>query len=133
KSCSRNQNYHNGNKILRPAAVGHSVFAPSPLEANGAEWRCGGLATLAGFAGPQRFTSQHYGTKRAGSTFAADVWNNREHFGFEGEEERIDDWVLENFGRANIRVTDLPLGCDAWLPISIRWARCSFQKLTCEL
>ena len=53
---------------------------------------------------PQRFTSQHYGTKRASSTFALDDWNNREEFGFEGDEERIGDWLLENFGRANIRV-----------------------------
>lgn len=52
----------------------------------------------------QRFTSQHYGTRRAGSTFAADLWNNREHFGFEGDEARIDAWILENFGRANIRI-----------------------------
>lgn len=52
----------------------------------------------------QRFTSQHYGTKRANSTLAADVWNNRVQFGFDGEEERIDGWMLENFGRANIRI-----------------------------
>ena len=52
----------------------------------------------------QRFTSQHYGTNRAGSTFAADIWNNREQFGFAGDEERIDTWIFENFGRANIRL-----------------------------
>jgi hypothetical protein len=40
-----------------------------------------------------RFTSQHYGTQRAGSTFAADVWNNREEFGFDGDEGDLDVWI----------------------------------------
>lgn len=52
----------------------------------------------------QRFTSQHYGTRRAGSMFAADVWNNRRDFGFEGDEAQIGLWLLANFGRANIRI-----------------------------
>jgi len=51
-----------------------------------------------------RFTSQHYGTRRAGSSFAKDVWANRNEFGFEGPEEQIDIWLFQNFGRANIRI-----------------------------
>lgn len=51
-----------------------------------------------------RFTSQHYGTKRAGSSFANDVWINRQEFGFEGPEEQIGAWLLQHFGRANIRL-----------------------------
>lgn len=52
----------------------------------------------------QRFTSQHYGTRRAASTFAADVWSNRAELGFDGAENQIDAWIFENFGRANIRI-----------------------------
>jgi hypothetical protein len=51
-----------------------------------------------------RFTSQHYGTRRAGSSLARDVWANRQEFGFEGPEEQIDVWLFQNFGRANIRI-----------------------------
>ena len=50
----------------------------------------------------QRFTSHHYGTKRAKSTFAKDIWNNRGEFGFCGREEDIGDWFFTNIGRANI-------------------------------
>lgn len=51
-----------------------------------------------------RFTSQHYGTNRSGSTFAKDVWANRVEFGFRGPEGQIDDFLFQNFGRANIRI-----------------------------
>lgn len=51
-----------------------------------------------------RFTSQHYGIRRAGSTFAKDVWDNGSEFGFQGLETELDDWILANFGRANIRL-----------------------------
>ena len=51
---------------------------------------------------PQRFTSQHYGTKRAGSTFAKDIWANRQEFGFGGREEDVGEWILANIGRANV-------------------------------
>ncbi len=51
-----------------------------------------------------RFTSQHYGTKRAGSTFAADIWANRDQFGFDGAESQVDAWILQNIGRANVRL-----------------------------
>lgn len=50
----------------------------------------------------QRFTSQHYGTKRASSTFAKDVWLNRCEFGFSGNEDDIDHWIMQNCGRANV-------------------------------
>ena len=49
-----------------------------------------------------RFTSQHYGTGRAGSTFARDIWNHRAEFDFDGREEDIGPWIRANFGRANI-------------------------------
>ena len=49
-----------------------------------------------------RFTSQHYGTTRAGSSFAKDVWANRGEFGFEGPEEHIGEWIFANVGRANV-------------------------------
>lgn len=52
----------------------------------------------------QRFTSQHYGTRRANSTFAKDIWGDRKYFGFEGTEEEIGDWLFQNFGRANVRL-----------------------------
>ena len=52
-----------------------------------------------------RFTSQHYGTRRAGSTFAMDLWTNRLEFGFNGNEANIDQWIWDNFGRANIRMS----------------------------
>ena len=55
----------------------------------------------------QRFTSQHYGTKRAGSTFAKDIWRNKQEFGFSGTEKNIGIWIMQNCGRANIR---LPIG-----------------------
>ncbi len=51
---------------------------------------------------PQRFTSQHYGTNRANSTFAKDIWNNREEFGYTGLEKDIGDWIFATFGRANL-------------------------------
>ena len=51
-----------------------------------------------------RFTSQHYGTRRAGSTFARDIWVNRQEFGYQGQEGQIGTWLLQNFGRANIRL-----------------------------
>jgi hypothetical protein len=51
-----------------------------------------------------RFTSQHYGTRRAGSNFALDIWKNRREFGYTGQEDDISNWIFENFGRANIRV-----------------------------
>jgi len=54
----------------------------------------------------QRFTSQHYGTRRAGSNFAQDIWRNRHEFGYEGEEVNISAWIFQNFGRANIRLPD---------------------------
>lgn len=53
---------------------------------------------------PQRFTSQHYGTRRASRTFALDIWRSRDEFGFAGQEAQIDVWLVQNFGRANIRV-----------------------------
>ena len=56
---------------------------------------------------PQRFTSQHYGTKRAVSTFAKDICANRRGFGFRGKEEGVGDWIMQNCGRANVR---LPVG-----------------------
>lgn len=49
-----------------------------------------------------RFTSQHYGTRRANSTFAKDIWVNRNEFGFAGPEGDIGHWILANFGRANM-------------------------------
>jgi hypothetical protein len=55
-----------------------------------------------------RFTSQHYGTKRAGSCFAKDIWANRDEFGYEGEIDQVDAWILQNFGRANIRIPAQP-------------------------
>lgn len=51
-----------------------------------------------------RFTSQHYGTKRAGSSFAKDVWLNRADFGYDGVEDDLPAWIPANFGRANIRL-----------------------------
>ena len=54
-----------------------------------------------------RFTSQHYGTKRSGSTFAKDIWKNKQKFGFSGAEEDVGTWIMQNCGRANIR---LPVG-----------------------
>ena len=54
-----------------------------------------------------RFTSQHYGTRRAGSTFAKDIWENRQEFGFSDTEENVGTWIMQNCGRANIR---LPIG-----------------------
>ena len=50
----------------------------------------------------QRFTSQHYGTRRAKSSFAIDIWRNKEEFGYRGREEDIGEWIFANFGRANI-------------------------------
>jgi hypothetical protein len=52
----------------------------------------------------QRFTSQHYGTKRAGSSFSRDVWANRIAFGFEGDIEDVGQWIFQYTGRANIRI-----------------------------
>ena len=49
-----------------------------------------------------RFTSQHYGTRRAKSTFAKDIWRNRGEFQYEGREEDIGEWIQEVFGRANL-------------------------------
>jgi len=49
-----------------------------------------------------RFTSQHYGTKRANSTFAQDIWKNKDEFGFTGTEKNIGEWIFSNVGRANI-------------------------------
>ena len=51
---------------------------------------------------PQRFTSQHYGTRRANSTSAKDIWTNKEEFGYDGPEEEIGEWIFETFGRANL-------------------------------
>ncbi|MDP4540708.1 hypothetical protein Q9K01_13835 [Qipengyuania sp. DY56-A-20] len=53
---------------------------------------------------PQRFTSQHYGTRRANSTFAKDIWMNRTEFGYLGLEDEIGEWIFSAFGRANIRL-----------------------------
>ncbi len=53
---------------------------------------------------PQRFTSQHYGTRRANSNFAKDLWLNSEEFGFDGLENEIGEWIFQTFGRANIRL-----------------------------
>lgn len=50
-----------------------------------------------------RFTSQHYGTRRAGSSFAKDVWMNRQEFEYIGLETELQPWICANFGRANIR------------------------------
>ncbi|WP_303489801.1 hypothetical protein [Shimia thalassica] len=55
---------------------------------------------------PARFTSQHYGTNRSGSSIAKDIWSCREEFGFQGEEAAIDVWLCENLGRANIRAPE---------------------------
>ena len=52
----------------------------------------------------QRFTSQHYGVKRAGSNFAKDVWESREEFNFNGNKQEVGDWIKRNCGRANIRL-----------------------------
>jgi len=52
-----------------------------------------------------RFTSQYYGTRRAGSTFAQDIWLNRNEFGYQGEENDISEWLFDNFGRTNIRIS----------------------------
>lgn len=60
-----------------------------------------------------RFTSQHYGTTRAKSCFARDLWRAREHYGYEGDEDRIDNWIFQNFGRANIR---FPAQAQRFLP-----------------
>lgn len=49
-----------------------------------------------------RFTSQHYGTGRAGSTFARDVWEDRSEIGFSGNEGDVGDWIKRNCGRANL-------------------------------
>lgn len=51
---------------------------------------------------PGRFTSQHYGIKRSGSSFAEDMWANREEFGFNGPASEIGEWIQANFGRANV-------------------------------
>ena len=52
----------------------------------------------------QRFTSQHYGTKRAGSAFAKDLWQRRNEFGYDGIEAEIGQWIKQEFGRANVRL-----------------------------
>ena len=51
-----------------------------------------------------RFTSQHYGTKRAKSTLAKDIRDHGSEFGFDGTEEQIGNWILLNCGRANLRL-----------------------------
>ena len=51
-----------------------------------------------------RFTSQHYGTRRSGSSLAKDIWANRQEFGFGGREDGVGDWIMQNCGRANIRL-----------------------------
>jgi hypothetical protein len=51
---------------------------------------------------PQRFTSQHYGTRRSGSCLAKDLWLNRHEFGYEGPEEGIGNWMFANIGRCNL-------------------------------
>ena len=43
-----------------------------------------------------------YGTRRANSTFAKDIWTNKEEFGYDGPEEKIGEWIFETFGRANL-------------------------------
>ena len=53
---------------------------------------------------PQRFTSQHYGVNRAGSNFAKDVWENRVELKFNGNEQKVGDWIKRNCGRANVRL-----------------------------
>ena len=54
-----------------------------------------------------RFTSQHYGTGRAGSTFAKDIWNNRREFGLSCSEQDLGTWIMQSCGRANFR---MPVG-----------------------
>ena len=51
-----------------------------------------------------RFTSQHYGTKRAGSTLAKDVRSHSNELGFNGTDDEIGGWILLNCGRANLRL-----------------------------
>ena len=51
-----------------------------------------------------RFTSQHYGTKRAKSTLAKDIRDHGSEFGFDETEEQIGNWILLNCGRANLRL-----------------------------
>ena len=49
-----------------------------------------------------RFTSQHYGVNRTGSTLAKDVWENRSEIGFSGNKGDVGDWIKRNCGRANV-------------------------------
>ena len=51
-----------------------------------------------------RFTSQHYGIKRAGSTLAMDVRNHSNECEFNGSDDEIGNWILLNCGRANLRL-----------------------------
>ena len=51
-----------------------------------------------------RFTSQHYGTKRAGSVLAKDIRDHGSEFGFEGSDDEIGEWIFQNCGRANLRL-----------------------------
>ena len=48
---------------------------------------------------PQRFTSQHYGVKRSGSTLAKDLDLNREEFGIETDD--IQQWMYDHLGRSD--------------------------------
>lgn len=84
---------------------------PRPLEANqqavylffrGEDWLRVGQTSH-----PARFVSQHYATGRSGSNFAKDIWNNRREFGFRGSEQEVGIWIMENCGRANVR---MPVG-----------------------
>ena len=68
----------------------------------GAEWlRIGQTSHSA------RFTSQHYATGRAPSALAQDIWKNGQEFGFGGGEQDVGAWIMQNCGRANVR---MPVG-----------------------
>ena len=53
-----------------------------------------------------RFTSQHYGVRRAGSALAKDIRDHGGAFGFSGSDNEVGDWIIENCGRVNL-----------WLPV----------------
>ena len=51
-----------------------------------------------------RFTSQHYGVRRARSTLAKDIRDHGDAFGFSGSDNEIGNWILGNCGRADLRL-----------------------------
>ena len=66
---------------------------------HGHDWLKVGHATY-----PQRFSSQHYGIRRAGSTLAKDIWAQPGRLGYQGDENGLGGWMLDHLGRANVLV-----------------------------